>query len=262
MASVAYHSTTSNPAELTRIPKGEIDRHLVSALIPAVSELYACPDGSTYCSTDVTRWLSTLALHLETQQVRQRGSGSDIDLHLLWTAAGDYLPRYVAACLHAVLVALPVGALVIWSFMHSNIRIHQHAIHIESFLIGLGTVGALLVARATWRACRKSVDLRRLDLSWLRARTGRIVVIIGVTCLVAFWGDCWLPLRSTGSMDVLESVLTLISIGPLLILATILIFATLFGGRNGLVYRIVDTLSKRPSAISRPSQLITPRPDM
>ena len=45
---------------------------------------YPGPDGrSLFRDQDVARWLHTLADHLQAQQVRG-GSGSDLDVHLLW----------------------------------------------------------------------------------------------------------------------------------------------------------------------------------
>ncbi len=164
LAITAYYSPATDPSELTNLPNSKtIDHHLLNELIPATIDQHPKPDGTTYNPGDVTRWLTTLANHLRACQTREGGSGSDIKLQELWTAAGNREPRYVAATLLALLTALLL-ALAGWYLLDVG------SLGEPVPVIGVGIV---IVGFVFAWAMRERVALYRLDLSRLRTTTGR-----------------------------------------------------------------------------------------
>jgi NACHT domain len=107
LVATAYYAR--DPAELMRFPDSRsLSRHLLDQLIPATARRYPRSDGTNYQPENVTRWLATIADQLRRRQDLEYGSGSDIELHELWTAAGNRLPRYTSGILHALIAALPL----------------------------------------------------------------------------------------------------------------------------------------------------------
>jgi len=232
LAITAYYSPGKNPSELIYLPDNmSIDHHLLTRLIPATVSQYPKSDGTSYDPDDVTRWLTTFADHLRACQAREGGSGSDIKLHELWTAAGSRAPRYVAATLQTLLtgflLALAGGYLL-------NIE------KLNRFLtIGVGVVIVALVF--AW-AMRVPVALYRLDLSRLRTTTGRRQLAIRLAIWLAAGLAAGLCLgaaaRAIGYTDGLRT-------WPAVGVATALTIGLMTGLRH------------RPSAISHPRQVVT-----
>jgi hypothetical protein len=102
MAVTSYHHAATDPSELIVLGDGQIDQHLFGTFIPAVLTQHPLPRVS---STEVTRWLGTFATYLHDQQ-SGGGSGSDIDLHLLWKAARTPAPRMFAAMIYCLLITV------------------------------------------------------------------------------------------------------------------------------------------------------------
>jgi hypothetical protein len=180
----------------------------------------------------VTRWLTTLANHLRACQTREGGSGSDINVHELWTAAGHVAPRYIAATLHALLTAVPL-ALAAWYLLNVGNLIRPLP------AIGVGVVIVALVF--TW-ATRVPVALYRFDLGGLRTATGRRQLAIWITAGLSaglIGGLCvGVAARAIGYTDGLR---TWPAVGVAL----------------GLTIGLAAGLRHRPSTISHPRQVVT-----
>jgi hypothetical protein len=190
LAVPAYHRPGTDPAELTCLPDSEsLNDYLLSQLIPATTIQHPRLDGTTYDSEDVTRWLTTLANYLKTRQTQYNGSGSDIALSELWTAAGPRKPRYLTAALYGLLTALAVPAFVswhptnpLWTYMSWGLTSPSGshlrgilAIRPASYLsneIAVG-IGCALVSLSTFRASGQPAGVRRLSLAQLRTTIGR-----------------------------------------------------------------------------------------
>jgi hypothetical protein len=253
MAATAYYSTSAKPAELTSMPADTLNNNLFSRLIPAVTDQHPRPGGGNYDPGDVSRWLTTLADHLRAQQTRYGGSGSDIDLHLLWTAAGSRAPRYLAAALQGLLAAVPLLAIAAW-YIHLKGNLHALSLLVRIVAVA-GAVGSVVLAVSIAR--RWPVKLRRFDLSELRTAAGRrqlvgrlaggaravtagATVTVGVTAAVA-------------AVEVTD-VITGVILGVL----TSVVAVWLAGGLEvGLALGITDVITKRPTAVSRPGELFT-----
>jgi NACHT domain len=166
MAVTLHHSPSSNPVELTRLTESQVDEYLFTGLVRAVITQRPLPGAS---DADVSRWLGTLSRYLAEQQ-RRGGSGTDIDLHLLWIAAGQHAPRTAANVVRSFIAALACAP-ASW-LIASAVRYHSPiASHIVGVAIGLVILG-IGMRLATIPASRP-VDLRRLDLSQLRSGSGR-----------------------------------------------------------------------------------------
>lgn len=252
MAATAYHDPSTAPAELTRMPAGSLDSNLLSMLIPAVTAQHPRPGGGNYDPADVTHWLSTLADHLHTQQVRYDGSGSDIDLHLLWTAAGSRAPRYLAALVQGVLTGLPLVAIAAW-YIHlgGNVR----ALSLLAKVVAV-TGGAGSVILAVSIARRRPVKLRRFDLSQLRTASGRRQLARRL----------WDGIRSMGpgatvtaaGVTVAAVEITDVLTGVILgVIAAVFAVWVAGGLEVGVALGITDVITKRPTAVSRPGELFT-----
>jgi hypothetical protein len=118
---------------------------------------------------EVTRWLATLARHLQDQQ-RHGGSGTDIDLHLLWTAAGTRTPRYLAAAAQCLVIAMacaPAFWIAFTSLSAGGSLLFK--IVMGAYVGQLLLIPVLIVLKTN----NDSVDLRRFDLAQLRTPAGR-----------------------------------------------------------------------------------------
>lgn len=226
MALTSYYQPDTRPARLCELPADVIHQHLFERFIPAVAGQHPRRGGGYYDETDITRWLTTLASHLRACQTREGGSGSDIYIQELWTAAGNRVPRYVAAALHAFLVIIPVLATA-WVVYGPERGFPQPW---RSILLGAGIIA---VPWTFLRAGRWQVSLKRLDLSQLRTSKGRGRIAVGFTIGFVFgFGIMLTPPSSLKS-----GVPTGLGIG--------------------LALGLYLTATGRPGAISRPRQLVT-----
>lgn len=97
MAITAYSSPDTKPAELTKLSGEKLRGHLLSSLIPALAAQHPGPGGNCYDAAEVTRWLSSIAAHLQARR-DEHGDGTDIELQQLWKAAGPRSRIIAAAC--------------------------------------------------------------------------------------------------------------------------------------------------------------------
>ena len=239
MALTAYHQPDTHPVELTKLTADAIGPHLMNCLIPAVVGQHPKPGGGNYDQADVAQWLTTLARHLRACQIRESGSGSDINLHELWTAAGNRLPRYTAATLYMLLIAPPILAFAVLGIHRNGSLINESTFN----QIGSGIFFLALPVSIFWLSSRMSVMLDRLDLASLRTRNG--LRRLALTCrnaialgfLIGFLGGIG-NLLSRGSRSSFEYTLALSIMG-------------------GLAFGLLYGIRYRPTAISHPRQLVT-----
>ena len=195
LAVTAYHRPETRPVDLTALPAAELDRALLDRLVPETCRQHPAPNvRGRYAPEDVTRWLGTLAAHLRAQQARGR-SGTDLDMHLLWSAAGPRAPRYIAKALLGLAVATSVLACAAW-YIHATGhllapgwrgRATFAAVAVFTALaamsatapVGLGSAGRV---GGVSPAHRYLTQPPRLDLARLRtpglARLVRVVVVV------------------------------------------------------------------------------------
>ncbi len=224
----AYSHPASTPDELTRLTTAaQLDEHLFARLVPAVLEQHP-PPGRQYAAPDVTRWLTTLARHLAWQG-EHRGSPSDLQLDLLWPAAGWRAPRYAVTAV----TTTAAGA-----FLASGVPARW-----PSDVLPVLGLGAFVVVTA-WIAARPTVDLRRLDLSGLRTSAGRqrIGRFLAIGLAAGLVGGLMLALRSSVAGLVGQLMITLKS-GAL-------------GLVGGLMVGLGSGPTARPTAIDRPARLV------
>jgi hypothetical protein len=159
----AYRHHHSAPDELTRFDTAEqLDDHLFGLLIPAVLDQHPLPSAGQDPAGAVTRWLTTLAHHL-TWKAEHGGSPTDLELDLLWLAAGSRAPRYAPA----TLITVTITTLLTTTFLI-----------LDSSLVGVWSVLLLvsfvmMVVYVAKASSRPRVALRRLDLGALRLSSVR-----------------------------------------------------------------------------------------
>lgn len=226
----SYRHKNSEPGELTTLATtAQFDEHLFPRLIPAVLKQEQHQHaGQKYTTPKVTRWLTTLAHHLA-RQAEQGSSPSDLQLDLLWPAAGRCAPRYaaMATTTMAASALAAFGVLARWPP------------HLQPVL-GVVT----LIVTAAWIARRPTVDLRRLTFSVLRTSAGRQrvgqLVALGLAAgLVS--GFIVAPVSS--------------GIEPADRLMVMLKFSAI-GLVGALMIELNSGPATRPTAIDRPSQLV------
>jgi hypothetical protein len=226
VAVTAYFN--GDPRALLSVPGTDLDKHLFDRLIPSVTEQHPGPSGTDYRAADVTRWLTTLALHLR-RRAEVGGSETDLELHLLWTAAGEKQPRHRAAGMLAAVAAATFVAPIAWS---------RHTFHswrpYNGYAWILDGLAAALVALTLKRALAAKVNLRRLDLASLLTRAGRHHTF------------GWF-LRSL-TVGLLLGAVFGRAYGPA--------FGFFFGIAFGSAFGISFGLAQKPSITSRPSVLV------
>lgn len=231
IAVTAYHDLCTDPAELTQLTAAELDQHLLERFVPAITRQHQPPGGACYEAADVTRWLRTLARHLDSQQLGG-GSGTDLNLATLWTAAGSWT-RYASAALHGLTAGIPLlaaGSLFLYLY---GLRAMLSPVSLASLILSLA-----LIALLTWRASRRHVSINRLDLSLSQATGSPLRLAL---CLMAGFG-----FGLASQFTALDSAFVL-GLGGQLIL----------GLCCGLALWLWAGLRRAPSAIRRPSQLVT-----
>ena len=225
LAVAAYYPADSHPVELLATSAGAIDRQLFRAYIPAMTRQHLRRDGSQYKPAEVTDWMTTLTRHLDDESSHGR-SGSDLDLSTLWKATGSSTPLYLSALLHSVLVAIPLAA-------GTAVYVTSHLITTDrTDWIAFVVASAAVVACTFQRASRKSVQLSRLDLSPLGTAPGRR------------------RLRRGLALGGIAGIAVALTVGPTTGLALAI---TAVGG---LTEAFADALTRRPSALARPGQLV------
>jgi hypothetical protein len=249
LAITAYYHPASTPVTLTTFSdQPALEYHLISKLIPATTS------GGPYRETDVARWLTTLAAHLKRQKAAG-GSGTDIDLPELWTAAGDRA-RYLGAAIHVLLTGIPLLGLAIWYHSNSNDWI---APDLQNRLSA--GAGVCLLIYACWVASRKEVRLARTDLSRLHTAAGRRRLVRGVMFGVA----AGFVLGLAGGLVFVQHAHN--SPGGAIAASqqsnsgggagSNIVGGIALGSALGLALGLETGLEQPPTAISRPRQLIT-----
>lgn len=121
LAVTAYEADRSlDPAGLLDLHGDEIERHLLSLYVQSVTTLDNRRQGRRYRPRPerVERWLTVLALYLDTVPRDGRASRTELVLPDLWRVAGNRLPRVVSgasAAIQAGLLVLAVsGFHLVW----------------------------------------------------------------------------------------------------------------------------------------------------
>ena len=227
VAVTAYY--TGDPSELLKVSAARLDEHLFSRLIPAVVEQHPGPAGVIYDAEDVTHWLTGIAAHLR-HRAEQGASESDLDLHLLWSAAGPRAPRYLAATAMGTLVLATFVPPYLW-YVHTL----RSWLPDNDYGWVLVSVAFALLVLTVRRAITIPVNLQRLDLQSMRTTVGRR--------RVAKW--------------VLRFLTVGLLFGAVFGIAYGLSFGLAFGIGCGSAFGISFGLEQRPSIISRPSVLVS-----
>ncbi|MGH3754973.1 MAG: hypothetical protein ACRDRP_20200 [Pseudonocardiaceae bacterium] len=225
----AYSHHNSKPDELIRLTTAaQLNEHLFARLVPAVLEQHPPPPGRQYAAPEVIRWLTTLARHLAKQDKRG-GSPSDLQLDLLWPAAGWRAPRYAvtAVTTTAAGALLASGVPASWPPPVPPV-------------LGL----AAFVVVTAWIAAQPAVDLRRLDLSGLRTSAGRrrIGRFLAIGLAAGLVGGLMLALRSS-VVELVDQLVIILKSGAL-------------GLVGGLMVGLGSGPTARPTAIDRPARLV------
>jgi hypothetical protein len=267
-----YRTPASDPAELTQYSTtGQLDAHLFGLLVPAVTDRYVQRSGTHYRTTDVTRWLRTLARHLDREGQAGR-SGSDLRLDELWSAAGDCAPRYLAA---AVLVGVCAAGVIsgVLSGLDQLFPVYEFpaqaaldpgasavAILNVAMLIGASAVSMIALIAATWGLLSRSVNLQRADPSALRTSTGRrrltmglaVGLAGGVVNGLAYALHEWLYTREIASARIPDVIWSRFGDSTSFIVENVVV-----GLAVGLAGGLLFGLAVRPAAIDLPHRLVS-----
>jgi hypothetical protein len=240
LAIAGYSQPDMDPTVLTRYTNtDDLDDHLFALLIPAVTEQHRRLTGQGYSASDVQRWLTRLAHHLRPENQAGK-SASDLRMDQLWTAAGGYLPRYVAAAMLTAVVAAAVLAIdLLYLFPWG---LDQNVFSTTAAMWGVG-----LVAATAWGSLRRSTDLRRIDLRALRTTAGRRRLAAG---LIAGLGGGLVAGLATGLATELTLTIKLVTgFGFML--------GSAVGIGFGLAFGLTFGLETRPEAIDLPRRLVS-----
>jgi hypothetical protein len=166
LAVTAFRRPTAEPGRLTSFRSAtELDDQLFAQFVPAVTEIRPVTRTDRYRSESVSRWLSTLAWHLNTEE-RANLSGTDLQLEQLWPIAGDRTPRYVPAAIFTVAAAAPLYLL--WMRHLVSVGFPRDA------FIGLSVIlSVCLVVMIAVNTTRRKTSLHRLDVRQLATPPGR-----------------------------------------------------------------------------------------
>ncbi len=227
LAATGYRLPSTDPEVLTRYTTTELDNHLFSLLIPAVTAQHRRRPGGRYAASDVQRWLSTLARHLRREDQAGR-SGSDLRLDELWRVTGGRVPRYLAATMltFACAAVLAVGVV-------------QVGLSYDVPTVVAVAGGVLLVAGSARGSLSHSVNLQRVDLGALRTSAGRRRLALGLAVGFAFW------------------LMVGLMVGLMLGLIAGLTVGLALGLAAGLAFGLALGLEVRPAAIDFPRRLVS-----
>lgn len=225
LAITTYSNPGAQPKHLIALNASALNKHLMIRLIPALTSQHAKARGGRYPSDDVVQWLTTLATYLDRQRRKGR-SGTDIYLHLLWSAAGPRAPRYIAAALATVLagVFFSVGGIL-------YILRTRHVIAPDPVGRAVVVLGVAAVAATAWLSSADQVKLSRVDIRLLTTTQGRRGIASGLAIGLPFG----------------------IAYGILRGLTDGLAIGVSFGIACGLMRGLATAL---PSQIDRPSSLV------
>lgn len=296
MAVTAYYLPHTKPRTITQVPKGDLDKHLFEKFIPAVTEQHPRNKGQgPYDPNEVEYWLGFIASHLDGQQPREEGSRNDLSLDQLWRFVGNQAPRYIAGVMHGLLTAGLLVIVADWYSFSAGYPLNITGMGQFAVFAG-GVVIALVIWRSsdvrvvvsrlgafplrTVRGRREfaagfarllvvflplgaAVELIILVTHYMAAE-GLVRLSVGAAIgisvgLVGFrsgrFGRGHLRLALvllTGSLLGLLTVFTSFThtYAPLIALFTIFLVVAIWNG-------FVGGVTQRPSAIDRPSDLVT-----
>jgi WD40 repeat protein len=172
MAVTAYYLPHTQPSELVHTARGGLDQQLFGSYLPAVIEQHPREDGERYAYEDVRHWLGTVARLMQDNRVRGEGSGSDLGLDELWSAAGTRAPRYLGSAVHGLLTAALL-VIVAWRF---SVAAGYPLARTSTGQVEIGG-GIALVILMTWMASRVDVRVVRLGSFELLTAKGRRAVM-------------------------------------------------------------------------------------
>jgi hypothetical protein len=156
----AYGPETSDPAKLIRMAPADASQHLLSTLIPAVTDRDDTAEANGWTAVDVQRWLTSVAVVQYVSAIERMNSLTGIRLPELWRIGGRRYPRWIPPIITAALTLYTIFA---------NVRGAENS-------VGTYVIGALLLAGAlllVLKCARHETPMRHLDLSALRTPHGR-----------------------------------------------------------------------------------------
>jgi hypothetical protein len=165
--------------ELARLSTDDLVDSLLERLIPAAVAQYPDHNGRRYDCQQVTRWLTTLAVHLERSGERDSRPSSDILIHQLWTATGSRAPRYISATAFAILAVL--------SFLLFALQLSRKTASISE--VGTRTLPTALMLPIPvvvlgivcyYRGVVPTVRLKRISMVGLRNKRWRRHIVRGL----------------------------------------------------------------------------------
>ncbi len=226
MAVTSYYDASSTPAELTKLRANQIDNHLFARLIPATISQHPLRGAD---HNKAFRWLAMFAIHLKYQQEDGK-SGTDIELHELWSATGTLTPRIITVVIYTAIISAASAYITIYSV--PDFILKTSGFDKVYYTCTLALLPLTLIA---WIWLRRSSEtsLRRFDVTQLRTLSG-----IRRIAMAAF-----------NSIDNLRDDRK--SITAMRIVA---------GSQGGLfiypILSVVRGLTNRAGAVSRPRQLV------
>jgi hypothetical protein len=223
LAVTAYAGADTDPRELLDLAPAEARGTLLAGFAAASArQIVVGHGGGHHNPDDVTRWLATLAHHLERVSTAYGWSETDLLLPDLWMVADTVAPRRRAAAAAVVLVALPtIPAVLIWSA-------------IGSWSGGLASAILLLLftVHNAFSLPPRST-LRRLDLAQLTTRRGRPNLAVALAAGLGYG----------------------LLFGPVFALAFGLAVGLAGGLAVGLAFALAIALAGGLKTLSRPSQV-------
>lgn len=176
LACAVYLDPGSRPAELCELDPDTLNRHLLDHLVPALTQHHPRLDGTQYHPDHVTRWLSTLADHLDIMACLGRSS-TDIHFNHLWATTGTPHGRRIRH--QATAIAIVPFTLLLPTLGYLCARNTGHFLPdkpLEWFSVLWLGVGVLCTAHVANRA-RLDASPIRLDLDKFRSSHGRRHII-------------------------------------------------------------------------------------
>ncbi|MDQ7809392.1 NACHT domain-containing protein [Amycolatopsis sp. A133] len=211
-------------AELAELTADEITAHLLTQLIPALTEQHPRRDGGRWQREDVERWLRGMTLSSETLI----GDNADIALPAVWRTAGRVLPRVIGGFGQAIL-GWGLGAVALCVQYPSLLTVDVPA--------GTAVVvfSACMVTATAFMCMGMPVMVSTLSLHTLRTRRGRLLLLTKALP--------WCLLGGAAVAGVAALVLSPEDALPVGVMSFALMLVQLSAGR-------------RPLAMARPSQLV------
>jgi hypothetical protein len=160
LATATYQDNQSSPDGLLHLPAGTLSKHLLSRLIPALTQATPRSGGGYYASGEVTTWLCTLAQHLDQTSTRLNWSPTDLQLQRLWPIAGQAKVQRLSVLANVTILCIGFAVPgLLW--VHRNGRWYPD---IWQSWVGLIMSIVVIVGLASYLATSTDPVLNRLDL--------------------------------------------------------------------------------------------------